>query len=131
MANSHNTSNVPSELDQFLQSLARLDFFRVLMEPTAAWHWDPGLVEDHLRWLSSREAEGSLVLSGPIGPGESWDGTGMCVLRGESQQEVEALVKTEPFDKAGLRMNKVDHWQVNEGSLTIRVNLLAGRGWLQ
>lgn len=131
MTDSHHTENVPSELDHFLQSLARLDFFRVLMEPTPAWHRDPGLVEEHLRWLSLREAEGSLLLSGPIGPGDSWDGTGMCVLRGESQKEVEALVKTEPFDKAGLRVNKVQHWQVNEGSLTIRVNLLACRGWLQ
>jgi uncharacterized protein YciI len=111
--------------------LARLDFFRVLMEPTAAWHRDADLIKDHLHWLSSREAEGSLLLSGPIGPGKSWDGTGMCVLRGESQQEVEALVKTEPFHKAGLRINRVDHWQVNEGSLTIRVNLFASRGWLK
>jgi uncharacterized protein len=131
MTESHGNASVSSELEDLIRSLARLDFFRVLMEPTAAWHRDNRLIEEHLRWLSSREAEGSLLLSGPIGPGDSWDGTGMCVLRGESQQEVEALVKTEPFAKAGLRVNTVQHWQVNEGSLTLRVNLLAGRGSLQ
>lgn len=36
----------------------------------------------------------------------------------------------EPFHAAGLRRNTVRSWQVNEGTVTVRVDLLDGRGTL-
>jgi uncharacterized protein YciI len=116
-------------LEQLLASLASFDLYRVIMRPNAGFRLDPVVLREHLLWLKAREQEGRLVLAGPIDrTGDDWDGTGMSIFRGASRTEVEELVAAEPFHAAGLRTNEVSHWQVNEGSLSVRVDLFSGRG---
>jgi uncharacterized protein YciI len=78
----------------------------------------------HLKWLEALEQEGKLVLSGPVDM-DSGLGPGLSVIRAASREEAEALAATEPFAIAGYRDNAVRSWSVNEGSLTVRVNLMA------
>jgi uncharacterized protein YciI len=78
----------------------------------------------HLKWLEALEQDGKLVLSGPMDL-EAGLGAGLSVIRAESRDEVEALAQTEPFAVAGFRDNTVRSWTVNEGALTVRVNLMA------
>lgn len=78
----------------------------------------------HLAWLERLEADGILVLSGPVDQ-EVALGPSLSVFRAPSREEAEQLVHDEPMAVAGYRTNTVRSWTVNEGSITLRVNLFA------
>jgi hypothetical protein len=78
----------------------------------------------HLDWLEQLEADGTLVLSGPVDQ-DLGLGRGLTVLRASSRAAAESIVADEPLARAGYRTNTVHSWTVNEGSITIRVDLMA------
>ncbi len=78
----------------------------------------------HLDWLEQREADATLLLSGPVDQ-DLGLGRGLIVLRAASRAAAEAIVADEPMARAGYRNNTVRSWTVNEGSITVRVDLMA------
>ena len=48
-------------------------------------------------------------------------------MRAAPIDEARALAESETFHKAGLRRNTVAGWQLNEGSIDVRVRLSAHR----
>lgn len=103
-------------------------------EPTSTWpdlsHGFPEpfarALRAHLDWLGGLEAEGTLVLSGPVDQ-ELGLGRGLTVIRAPSRAGAEAVVADEPLARAGYRSNTLSSWTVNEGSISIRVDLMANR----
>jgi uncharacterized protein YciI len=81
---------------------------------------------DHLRWLERLESDGALVLSGPVDQDLSL-GPSLSVFRAASREEATAMVANEPMAVAGYRTNSVRSWTVNEGSISVRVDLFADR----
>ena len=106
--------------------LLRRDYWMVLFRPVAGTSAaDIGArVDDHLTWLLAAEAQGTVLLSGPLldGP-DTAPGSGMAVLRVASADEAAALASQDPFVLAGLRTFDVYRWQVNEGSISITLSL--------
>lgn len=136
MASELETNEEPT-LEELFELLAGIELYRVDMRPNPGFEATLGFpLREHLLWLKEREQEGRLMMCGMIdfdedwdGSGPvAWDGTGMAIFRGESKAEVEALVAKEPYHAAGLRTNVVSRWQVGEGSLTLRVDLIGQRG---
>jgi uncharacterized protein len=84
-------------------------------------------VEAHLAWLLALEADGVVLLSGPLtsGPGVG-PGSGITVLRAGSADEAAKIAATDPFVTAGLRTAEVFGWRVNEGAIELRVSLGTG-----
>ncbi len=78
----------------------------------------------HLNWPEQLEADGTLLLSGPVDQ-DLGLGRGLTVLRASSREAAEAIVADEPMVRAGYRNNTVRSWTVNEGSITVRVDLMA------
>jgi hypothetical protein len=64
------------------------------------------------------------VLSGPVDQ-EVALGPALSVFRAPCREDAEALVADEPMSVAGYRTNTVRSWTVNEGSISLRVNLFA------
>lgn len=128
------------ELSEKLASMQQIQFWVVYMEPTDKWGIadesslsfivrDQSLLLRHIEWLETLEAEGKLFLSGPVGL-PAWDGSGMAIVRAESLEAAQALAETEPFHVRGLRKNRVRSWNVNEGALFLRIDVMSGRGRL-
>lgn len=120
-------------LEELLSGVAGLLLYRVQMRPTERFASEngPEILHRHMLWLREREQDGALFLCGPIGWGEGWDGSGMGVLRAGSLEAAREIAEQEPYHAAGLRQNEVASWTVNEGSLTVRVDLMRhGRGSL-
>jgi len=88
-------------------------------------HFAATLVE-HLKWLEQLEADDALVLSGPIGL-DTGLGPGLSIIRASTREEVEAMSAGEPFARAGYRTNAIRSWTVNEGSLNVRIRLMANK----
>lgn len=82
----------------------------------------------HLRWLLALEAEGRVLLSGPLldGPGVG-PGSGVTVLRARDAGEASRIAARDPFVVAGLRTFDVFQWRLNEGSISVTVSLGTGR----
>jgi len=116
-------------LETLRAATRRLPFYLMHMEPA------PGLSEvdeatrarvlrDHLLYQLELEASGRLFLAGPVDP-DGAPGYGLTVLRCRDLDEARAIAEAEPFHAAGLRRNRVQTWLVNEGSISVRVDLYA------
>ena len=87
---------------------------------------------DHLAYQKEMEAEGALVLAGPMSDesGMAMQGVGLIVYRAPSFEDAKALAEADPMHKAGARSFKLRRWLVNEGSLNITLSLSGQRGIL-
>jgi uncharacterized protein len=79
---------------------------------------------EHIAWLLGLERDGVVFLSGPLlsGPGTG-PGSGVTVLRADSQDQAGAIAAKDPFVLAGLRTFTVHRWRLNEGSISVRLSL--------
>lgn len=115
------------DLATMRRKLLRKQFYAIFMEPPAPMD-DPiagfgDVLREHLAFLNDLEKRGILFASGPFRDGSAgWGGDGMALIRADSLEEAEAIARDEPFQKAGIRHNRVRPWQLNEGgfSLTVR-----------
>ncbi len=79
----------------------------------------------HLDYQKKLEAEGKLVLAGPLSDdsGEQMNGSGMIIYRAESMEQARRLAENDPMHAQGKRSFTLRRWLINEGSLTISVKL--------
>jgi len=82
-------------------------------------------LREHILWLKEQEENGVLFLSGANAAGEDWDGSGTAIIRASSLEAAAAISDTEPFHRAGLRVNTVHGWQLNEGTIRLSFSLFA------
>ncbi|HTI85033.1 MAG TPA: YciI family protein [Alphaproteobacteria bacterium] len=80
---------------------------------------------EHFRFVKRLEAEGRLFAAGPYVDEASGKptGEGLFIVRGVSSDEVARIVSEDPFYKGGFRTFRIQPWQLNEGSLTVRLSL--------
>ena len=114
-------------LDQLMAALAGIKYYVIQMTPTERWpERSPEDLRAHLLWLRELELKDRVFLSGPL-DWDSWDGTGMCVIRATSREDAERTASTEPFQQSGYRSNRVREWRVNEGSITFNLKLFTNQ----
>jgi uncharacterized protein YciI len=124
-----------ARLGDHMARLKGVRFWLLHMTPTDSWPPPPKpgdpldtvMVErfvEHLDWLVEQEQSGVLFLSGTVDQ-EMGVGPGMAVLRAASREDAEAIATSEPFHRHGLRHNTIRSWTVNEGSISLTVNLYA------
>lgn len=129
MTNTRTDPDYSPSLDELLSDLRQVSFYVMKMTPTQQWNVGEGfgdILREHLLWLRQLELSDVLVLSGPCDL-DTWDGTGLAVLRASSREEAIALAITEPFHVQGMRHNTIQHWQVNEGTIHVSVSLLTAK----
>lgn len=85
------------------------------------------VVDAHLSWLLGVERLGQLFLSGPVlsGP-QVGPGSGLTVLKVESEDEARTIAAADPFVAAGLRTFELFAWLVNEGEIHLQLSLSSG-----
>ncbi len=92
---------------------------------------DPAKVKanlsDHLAYQAEQEAKGALFLAGPLSDdtGELMEGMGLIIYRASSLEAAREIAENDPMHKSGARTFTLRRWLVNEGALTLSVNLSA------
>ena len=86
----------------------------------------PELLERHLRWVTDREREGAILLSGPIDPA-SRPLHGMTLIRAGTVEEAELIARQDPFVIEGVVVYDLHRWTALEGSLTLTATISNGR----
>ncbi|MDA8584756.1 YciI family protein [Rhodobacteraceae bacterium] len=92
---------------------------------------DPAAVRanlpDHLAYQGEQERAGALFLAGPMSDetGEQMEGMGLIIYRAASLEDAREIAENDPMHKSGARTFTLRRWLVNEGALTLSVNLAA------
>lgn len=104
-----------------------LELFVVESTPAADPQTLQANLADHLAWQAAREADGALVLAGPMSDesGEQMEGAGLIIYRAESLEAARALADADPMHQRGARTYRLRRWLVNEGSLNLGIRLSA------
>lgn len=82
-------------------------------------------LEEHLAFQVSLERDGILFAAGPMWSDDegTWDGDGMVVVRAASRQDAVAIAARDPMHISGARTFTVRPWMINEGTLTLKLDL--------
>ena len=92
---------------------------------------DPAKVKDtlpdHLAYQAEQEALGALFLAGPLSDesGDEMQGKGLIIYRAASLEDARAITEADPMHTSGARSFEIRRWLVNEGSMTLSINLAA------
>jgi uncharacterized protein YciI len=83
------------------------------------------VLPSHLAYQKEMEANGSLMLAGPVSDdtGEMMFGGGMIIYRAESMDAAKALADADPMHSEGARSYTIKKWLINEGSFNIGLSL--------
>ena len=79
----------------------------------------------HLEYQARMEAEGHLVLAGPLSDptGTATTGEGLIVYRASDIATARALAEADPMHRDGLRGFELRAWLLNEGGLQLVISL--------
>ena len=81
------------------------------------------VLEAHLNHQIRLEKEGIMFGAGPLSnPDGSPTGTGMIIIRAESEAEARRIADQDPFHAKGLRTYTLQQWSLNEGRLNITID---------
>lgn len=120
-----------SAADQLMSRMMRRELFVVSNVPLVPAEDMQANLEAHLRYLIDLEQRGVLFASGPLfGAHGTMSGEGLTILRAGTLEEAERLAAADPFAIAGQRRPIVKRWVVNEGRITVSVDISNGTGAL-
>ena len=115
--------SVPELLDKMMG----LEFYLVHNELLGAPADLGPHLKDHLLYMIGLEKQGVLFASGPLfDKDDQMTGEGVTIIRAASFQAAEAIAAQDPFVIAGLRRSHVSKWRVNEGRISLEVDLSDG-----
>lgn len=85
------------------------------------------VLPEHLAYQAEQEAAGNLFLAGPMSDetGDQMQGVGLIIYRAESLNAARSLAENDPMHSKGARSFTLRRWLINEGSLSLSVNLSA------
>jgi len=83
------------------------------------------IMTQHMDYQKKLEKEGVMFGAGPFSA-EGMSAQGMIVIRANSEQEARSIADADPMHKYGQRQYSLGRWQINEGTVTIRVNFSDG-----
>ncbi len=116
-----------SEIEEFSRSkgFPALRLYVILTEPVNGLEAVQAASDDHLAHQVALEREGVLFAAGPLltEDGVSCLGEGMIIVRAGSLAEARAIADRDPMHLTGARTYRIRPWLVNEGSLSIRLNM--------
>lgn len=90
-------------------------------------------LQDHLAYQNEQESLGNLFLAGPLSDdsGDLMEGMGLIIYRAASLDAARDIAENDPMHKSGARTFTLQRWLVNEGSLTLSVNLSAQKARIE
>lgn len=85
-------------------------------------------LDAHKAWLAEVERSADLLFAGPmLDEDYRYSGSGLLILQAESMADAMSIADNDPFHANGIRKYRMVPWQINEGSVDIRLTLSDGR----
>lgn len=110
-----------------LKRMMAREYFLIESTPLAPFEHLQPVLKDHLVYLIGLEKKGILFASGPLkDKADAMTGAGITIVRADSFEEAEQIAHGDPFVKAGLRKPTIHKWTMNEGRISISLDLSDG-----
>ncbi|WP_323039949.1 YciI family protein [Gemmobacter sp.] len=116
-----------AEIDDITRNFFRKTLWAIESSPVWERERITPLIAEHLRYQVALEQSGALFAAGPLFEGDGPPVCGLIILRGESEDEVRRLADADPMHSSGARRYKLRRWQVNEGRITLTLDLSRSR----
>lgn len=85
-------------------------------------------LDAHKAWLGEVERSADLLFAGPmLDENYRYSGSGLLIIQAESMGAAISIADGDPFHANGIRKYRMVPWQINEGSIDIRLTLSDGR----
>lgn len=119
------------ETDPRISSMRAPEFFVVITTADTTMEEISYVLGSHIDHQIELEQTGTLVAAGPwVNPDGKITG-GLMIMRAASESEVRAAMDSDPFVTSGLFEFDVHRWKLNEGRLSLVVDLSGGTGRLE
>ena len=80
-------------------------------------------LEAHLQHQIRLEKAGIMFGAGPLSNADGTStGTGMIIIRAESETEARSIADQDPFHSSGMRSYTLQQWTMNEGRMTVTLD---------
>jgi len=106
-------------------AMLQKQLYAVFTSPTGAIEPILAVLEEHLAFQTTLENQGVLFAAGPMWSDDegSWMGDGLVILRAGSRAEAIAIAERDPMHKKGARSFTVRPWMINEGTVSVRLDM--------
>jgi uncharacterized protein YciI len=106
-------------------AMLQKQLYAIFTVPTGAIEPILEKLEDHLAFQMQLERDGIMYAAGPMWSDDEreWNGDGMVVVRAGSRAEAIAIAERDPMHRSGARRFTVRPWMINEGTMTIRLDM--------
>ncbi len=85
-------------------------------------------LSEHKAWLAERERSADLLFAGPmLDEDYRYSGSGLLDIQAESIAAANDIADRDPLHINGIRQYRMVPWQINEGSVDIRLTLSDGK----
>jgi len=122
--NENETENSPSGAAKLMARMLKKELFVISNESIVAPALLVNNLEAHLRYLITLEKKGILFASGPLFEADGqMTGAGLTIVRAASFEEAEKLANDDPFVVSEQRRPTVRRWIVNEGRISVSIDL--------
>ena len=119
-------TSVPEAARRILDKVLNKQLYVIVTTAVAPREEIEKRLPEHLEHQIRLEQEGIMFGAGPLFTDQGQGGRGMIIVRAGSFEEARAIADRDPFHKSGLRIYTVDRWQLNEGTVSIRINYSDG-----
>ena len=117
--------------EELMQRMLTQEFFLIESTPLVEFEHLLPVLKDHLVYQIELEKEGILFASGPLkDKADTMTGAGITIVRAENFEAAEKIARNDPFVRAGLREPTVHKWVMNEGRISISLDLSDGTAQL-
>lgn len=106
-------------------AMLQKQLYAIFTRPTGAIEAVLANMEEHLAFQVSLEKDGVLYAAGPMWSDDekTWEGEGLVVVRAGSRSEAIAIAERDPMHRSGARQFTVRPWMINEGTVTVRLDM--------
>mgnify|MGYP001195159772 FL=1 len=111
------------------KGMLQMQLFVVFTTPTNGMGPVMENIEEHLQFQVNLEKRGIMFGAGPFWADDehTWNGEGMVIIRAASLEHAKEIAATDPMHSSGARSFTVRPWLLNEGRVTVAVDLSTGR----
>lgn len=111
------------------KGMLQMQLFVVFTTPTNGMGPVMENIEEHLQFQVNLEQRGIMFGAGPFWADDehTWNGEGMVIIRAASLEHAKEIAATDPMHSSGARSFTVRPWLLNEGRVTVAVDLSTGR----
>jgi len=110
-------------------AMLQMQLYAIFTTPTGDIAPILAQLDAHLAFQMQLERDGVMFAAGPMWSDDEreWRGDGLVVVRAASREAAIAIAERDPMHASGARQFQVRPWMINEGTMTVKLDMSSQR----